>query len=639
MKNPLLVALLLFTHTLSAQFILPDFVDSVPMSDGKKLPADVYIPANWTSGPVILIQTPYNRQLFRLSGLPLGIGNAIDSSHYAFVITDWRGFWGGAQAEYSGAPGNGQDGYSIVEWIAAQSWSNGEVGTWGPSALGNVQYLTAKENPPHLRCICPLVAGPQTIYQEYYPNGCLRTEYLEQLDALGFGTSSWVLPFPFYSYAWSALAEPASFYPDSIFVPCFMIGGWYDHNVEKMIDFFNAIRTQSPSNVRAEHRLLMGPWAHGGHGSAHVGTANQGELSYPDAEGWSDSLALVFFDFHLRGIANGWDNSSAVRYFRMGENTWQNSATWPPSGFNPLTLYFHPDQSMDITIPTSSTASLSYTYDPNDPSPTVGGPTLRSDQLQGPYDQSDSVEVRNDVLKFTTDVLAQDLTLTGNAVVHLEISSNRYDTDFDIRLCDVYPSGASMLVNDAAYRMRFLNGFAPADTAALVPGNQYAVNIELPKTAITFLAGHRIRVDVSSSNYPRFNRNMNTDGTMYPSLNPDTLVNPLIATNTVYTNSLHSSGITLPATNWPNAVSENESASTWNIWPVPTQNILHVLITKNSNAQFNLRDVSGRLILTVPLKEMNTDIFVDKLAAGIYMAEIKTEKGIFSKKVIIQNLN
>jgi hypothetical protein len=631
-----LTALALFiSSALSAQFISPTLVDSIPMMDGEKLPADIYLPANWTSGPVILIQTPYNRQTFQLSGLPLGIGTNINASNYAFVITDWRGFWGGAQAYHAGAPNHGQDGYSAVEWIATQSWSNGKVGTWGPSALGLVQYQTAKEYPPHLTCICPLVAGPQTQYQEYYPNGCLRTEYVQQLDGLGFGTSAWLLPFPTYNAVWQYFVEPPSFYPDSIPVPTLMIGGWYDHNIEKMLQFFNGLRTQSPANVQTQHRLVMGPWAHGGHGTAHVGTANQGQLSFPNAAGWSDSLALEFFDYHLRNISNGWNTTPYVQYYRMGQNSWQTSSTWPPTGFSPVTLYFHGDHSLDPVLPASTTDSFTYNYDPNDPSPTVGGPTLRLDQFQGPYDQSDSVETRNDIVIFSTTPLAQDMVLTGNAVVHLEVSSNRYDTDFCVRLCDVYPTGESMLVNDGVYRMRFRDGFAPADTSSMVPNAHYAVDITLPATSIAFLAGHRIRVDVSSSNYPRFNRNMNTGAAMYPGPSMDTLVNPLVATNTVYTNSIYASKITLPATAWPNAIAKNPALPGWNCYPSPASEQLFISNPAGGNYQLRLIDMQGRTVREKSATGETAQLALLGISEGVYLLQLQSSAGISTKRVVI----
>lgn len=627
---------ILFPALLSAQIIVPNQVDSIPMSDGKKLPADVYLPNGWTSGPVILIQTPYNRQAYRYIGLPLGIATSINTSNYAIVITDWRGFYGGAQALYSGAPGHGEDGYSAVEWIASQSWSDGNVGTWGPSALGKVQFQTAKENPPHLKCICPLVAGPQFEYTEYYPNGCYRTEYVEQLDGLGFGLSPFVLAYPTHNLIWTYGAENPNFYPDSIFVPAFMIGGWYDHNVELMMEFFNALRTQSPSNVQNQHRLLMGPWVHGGHGSADVGSGSQGQLSYPMAAGWSDSLALRFFDYYLRGISNSWNTTPFVQYFRMGQNTWQTSSTWPPAGFTPVNLYFHSDTTMDALSPSSASGSLSYNYDPNDPSPTIGGPTLRADLDQGPYDQVPQVESRNDILRFTTATLTQDVVLTGNATVHLEVSSDKYDTDFCIRLCDVYPTGESMLVNDGVYRMRFRDGLNTADTSLMTPNQHYFIDIELPSTSIAFLAGHKIRVDVTSSNYPRFNRNMNTGGAMYPGTNGDTLVNPQIANNTIYTNSAYASYISLPVISWPNAVAENTNVSPeWTAFPNPANEFIGVNVPDGGEYTLSLFDLSGRKVLEQTANGNYTLLPLNEIGEGVYLLQLQDAKGVSVRKVVI----
>ena len=627
---------LLLTIGARAQVLSPG-VDSIPMSDNKKLAADIYIPQGWTSGPVILVQTPYNRLWYRLIGLPL-VGTNINSSNYAFVIVDWRGFYGSTAANYSGAPTRGEDGYDVVEWIAAQSWSNGKVGTWGPSALGRVQFMTAKENPPHLTCICPLVAGPQYSYQEYFPNGCYRTEYVEQLDGLGFGMSTMLLQNQVYNNFWQFIVEPPNFYPTQIQVPALMIGGWYDHNIEVMLEFYNAIRAQSPLAVRDQHRLLMGPWAHGGNGSATVGSGQQGQLFYPNAVGWNDSLALMFFDYHLRSQTNGWNNTPFVQYYNMGQNVWTSSPTWPPSGISNLTYYFQSDSSMTSSAPASSSGSLSFSYDPTNPSPTVGGPTLRADLDQGPYDQALVVESRNDVLRFTTAPLASNINVSGNVVVTLKVSSDRYDTDFCVRLCDVYPDGRSMLVNDGVYRMRFRNGFTANDTAALVPNQVYTVNIELPATSHTFLQGHRIRMDVTSSNYPRFNRNMNTNGPMYPFTNGDTLINPLVANNTVYTNSINSSSITLPTgiTN-VGIQPQPKTTSTIRIFPNPADDATAVVLPEVSSGFAYIRDVQGRVLQTQNYSGNTVQLSTSELADGIYLIEIIQPQSRYTSTFVIRH--
>ena len=625
------IATLLFSLILSANVFasLTPQVDSIPMSDGRKLAADIYIPGGMTSGPVILIQTPYNRQLYR-TNLPLLIGQNIDSSKYIIVIVDWRGFYGSAAAAHAGAPSLGTDGYNVVEWIAQQTWSNGKVGTWGASALGRVQFQTAAKNPPHLLCICPLVAGPQYEYEEYYPNGVLRTEYIEQLDALGFGLKTTIMNNQVHNAAWT-YSENTTFYPDSILVPCYMQGGWYDHTIPQQLPFFNALLTQSPANVRGQHRLLMGPWVHKG-----VGSATAGQLTYTNAAKWSDSLALLFFDYHLRSISNNWDQSPIVQYFQMGSNTWHNSTAWPPAGPVKTNFVMLADGTLGALYPILGNDSLNFTYNPTDPSPTVGGPTLQASLGEGPYDQVAAVESRNDILTFTTPVLLQDAVMQGNAVVHMKVASNRYDTDFDVRLTDVYPDASSMLVNDGAIRMRCLHGTAAADTAAIVPGQIYEDSIILPATAITFLAGHKIRVDITSSNYPRFNRNMNTGGPQYPNKNLDTLVNPLVATNTVYTNSGNQSYITLPLVGYTGIAETKITQNSLSIYPNPANNKVTIEwpALKSNNTILRVFDMLGHEVVNMKVDGTTAKTSFDaaSFANGVYLVKLTADgENVFGK--------
>jgi predicted acyl esterase len=630
-----LLFLYLLLPGLQAAAQLSPVVDSIPMSDGKKIAADIYKPAGMTSGPVILIQTPYNRLLYRFS-LPLGVGLNQNGSNYIFVITDWRGFYGSAAANYLGSPSMSQDGYSVVEWIAAQPWSNGKVGTWGPSALGRVQFQTAKANPPHLTCICPLVASPLYEYEEYFPNGCLRTEYVQQLVALGFCVSTIMMHHTVRDFTWT-FVENANDYPDSIAVPCFMIGGWYDHTIEPMLKFFKAMRTSSPVSVRDKHRLLMGPWVHGGSGTAQVGTTTQGELSYPNAAKWNDSLALLYFDYYLRGVSNNWNTTAVVQYYQMGENTWQTSAAWPPSGATNIDFYLHKNGAMDHSVPTTSSDSSVLIYNPLDPSPTIGGPTLKKGLKQGPYDQRDSVENRNDVLIYTTDVLTQNVVMKGSAIVHLQVSSNRRDTDFGVRLTDVYPDGRSILVNDGIMRMRFRNGNTGADTSAISAGNIYDCTITLPNTSITFLTGHKIRLDITSSNYPRFNRNMNTGGPMYPGNSMDSLVSPLIANNTVYCNSGKSSYISLPLVGYKLGVANTEKENGLLIYPDPANERIQI-ISREDITSVTVMNMLGETMHHYTFTSSKEYLLnTSELPNGIYLIEVAGKERSSVTKVVVQH--
>jgi hypothetical protein len=614
--------------------------DSIPMRDGKKLAMTLYQPSGCSSCPTILVQTPYNRLLYNF-GLPLNVGINIDAFSYNMVVVDWRGFYGSNAAAYSGSPTQSQDGYDAVEWIAAQSWCNGKVGTWGPSALGKVQFQTAKGNPPHLVCMVPLVAAPQFPYVEYYPGGSLRTEYVEQLDVLGFGTGPVIVANPVHNFVWS-YAENLNTYPDSIRVPTFMIGGWYDHNIPNMLEFFNAIRATS-TGVQNEHRLLMGPWVHGGHGTASVGSSTQGQLSYPNAADWNDSLALMFFDYHMRGIANGWNTTPFVQYYQMGENQWKTSAVWPPSGMSNIDLYMHQDGSLTSGMPTGTTAGLSYHYDPQDPSPTIGGCTLRSDLEQGPYDQAPDVESRNDVLIFTSPVLGQDVVMKGQAVAHLKISSDKKDTDFAIRLTDVYPDGRSMLLNDGIMRARFRNGYAAADTMHMTTGTIYDIDVELPATCNTFLAGHRIRVDVSSANYPKYNRNDNSSGVMYPGNSMDSLANPQIANNTVYLNASHASYITMPLVDFAGYIGEQATnIYSTTLYPNPSAGnaVLSLVLVQPENIAVSVTDLSGQMVWNEQRNFVGGShsftLNRNGISQGIYLVNIRGQQGSQTLKWVVE---
>jgi uncharacterized protein len=635
MKKSFLFSLILFPCLLWAQ--LNPITDSIPMRDGRKLAATLHIPSGCAQCPVILIQTPYNRLWYNAIGLPLGVGTNINASNYAFVIVDWRGFYGSAAAAYSGSPTRGQDGYDVVQWIASRSWCDGKVGTWGPSALGRVQYLTARENPPNLVCINPVVAAPQYNYLEYFPGGVYRTEYVEQLDALGFGMSTILLNNPVKNNLW-LFSELSNYYPDSIKVPAFLIGGWYDHNSEMMLAFFNGLRNSSPLSVRDKHRILIGPWVHGGNSTAFVGSPNQGQLSYPNAAYRNDSLSLRFFDFHLRGISNGWDLTPYVDYYQMGENNWQSSAVWPPTGMSNFNLYFHGGGILNNQVPTVSSGFQTYSYDPQNPSPTIGGSTLRADLVQGPYDQAPQVESRNDLLKFSSIILGQNVVLKGKPKVVLRVSSNRPDTDFSVRLTDVYPDGRSILIGEGIRRMRFRNGYFASDTGAMTPGNIYTCEIELNPLAHTFLAGHRIRVDISSSNYPRYNRNDNSGGVMYPGLDGDSLRAPQVAANTVYMNVMDNSYIVLPLVDFAGGVFEEYGGNPVHIYPNPAGDYVTVDYGKGEAPEgisiFSLAGGEVQLLQTKNSGPGQLEIDISHLPAGVYLLRLRGKEGFRFAKLV-----
>lgn len=605
---------------------------SIPMDDGKVLAGDLYLPNDTDEFPTILIQTPYSKGSFLLTGLPLGVDYDISTSDYAFLVVDWRCYFQSLSActlNFS----RGEDGYAIVEWIAQQSWSDGKVGTWGPSALGSIQFQTAREQPPHLVCSVPIVVSPQTRYQKYFQGGSARVDYLDFVFSY-FGFGDLITSNPYYNLIWT-ITENGSMYPSDIEVPMLIIGGWFDHNTDDCLLMFDTLRNASEVSVRDQHRLLMGPWTHN-----RVGNPNQAELSFLESGGWHDSLALVFFDYHLRGVANDWDNSPAVQYYQIGDNEWRSSESWPQADFLKA-LFLHDDQTLQPEIPTFSSAQWSYVYDPEDPSPSVGGKVFDTNLFQpdaGPRDQSVLVESRNDNLIFSTEALEDDLAIEGVIEANLHFSSDRIDTDLALRLTDVYPDGRSMLISESILRMHCRDGFRIADTAYMNPGTVYFAKLQFDPLSYTFKEGHQLRLIVTSSNYPRFNRNMNTGGPMYPNGNFDTLVNPLIATNRIYAGEMHTSALLLPVVETTVDITEVPEQPMIKAYPIPARDQLFLeglpewraLQLFNAQGQQVWADDSGGTRPTYQLSVKNWP-------KGVYFLKVKSKTGsIMTSTIVVQ---
>jgi putative CocE/NonD family hydrolase len=409
-----------------------------------------------------------------------------------------------------------------------------------------------------------------------------------------------------------------------------------------MMDFYKDVTTMSPVNVRDKHKILMGPWVHGGHGTARVGTDLQGQLSYPNAKDRNDTMALKFFDFYLRNVANGWEANAKYMYYQMGENKWQTSDVWPPAAVANTTFYLHQDGELSLDMPTNTMDSLTFSYDPSNPSPTVGGCNLRNDLEQGPYDQKTLVEGRSDILVFTTPVFNKPVVLKGRVKVRLKVGSDRPDTDFDIRLTDVYPDGRSMLVNDAVFRMRFRNGFSLSNVAMMSKGGIYDCVIDLPNTSLTFLAGHRIRIDVSSSNYPKYNRNMNNGNNMYPGNSTDSLLNPVVANNTVYLNANRLSSVVMPLSNFTNpySITDVKKAPSFQILPNPASNIIELKFSKDltgGDLSWQIFDIQGRLVGAKSLETLESKIDIEFLAAGVYTLILHDGHSIYQQQLVKQS--
>ena len=525
----------------------PDLTVMLPMADGIRLATDVYLPE--TGGPkwpVRLLRTPYGRVRFKPD-------RGADADHgYAMVFQDMRGRFdsqGNALAFIDCGWSRNPDGVDTINWILRQPWCNGKLGTEGGSAMGITQCMLAAADPPNLAAQYIAVAAPCLYHHAAYPGGGLRASLLVTwlTDCRFHPDNLWLIAsHPFYDGHWKGVDSIAR--ADRINVPAVHLGGWYDVFSQGTIDAFTSRHNHGGPGARGRQKLIIGPWDHGGPQRDPKSPVPKprpvGEITFPP-----DSLKTPcpcrpreWFDYYLKGIDTGIDKVPAVQYYTMGAvgeeaaggNRWHTADNWPiPS--NPTPFYFQPDGTLSRTRPDKEQGLRGYRYNPLEPVPTRGGCLLCLPA--GPYDQRD-LEQRPDVLTFTTQPLAEPLEVTGRITARLVIISDRVDTDFTVKLTDVYPGGRSMLVADGLARCRCRRG---CDRLALLkPGQPTPLEVDLWSTSIVFNRGHRIRAAVSSSNYPRFDVNVNTGWPAWP-MGP-----VLIAHNRIACNSTHASHVLLP---------------------------------------------------------------------------------------------
>jgi hypothetical protein len=526
----------------------------VPMRDGVKLATFIRRPETNRKVPAILSRTPYNAEvpgkLDRVRPKPGDPAN-----HYAIITQDTRGRYA-SEGEFYPMANEGRDGYDTIEWIAKQPWCDGNVGMTGGSYVGFTQLAAAMERPPHLKALWAQVAPADMNHGVFYYGGAMRMELaqgwmidqafksqrvlrkqappdeLARWDSAGrFGEWCWHLPLadpgaialggPSYARAWSDFVDsweqPQRWDPisavanaEKFTVPVMLVAGWYDIFSQANLDLWAALRARGGSELtRKETRLIVGPWVHGCR-------APTGVVSFDKGEAGLQSLSVEWFDRWLRGRTNASAAWAPLRYFVMHGDSWVDAGEWPPKDAVLRRYYLHGDpagraRSLSPQLPATGAPPSTFTYDPRQPARTLGGNNLtiaRGIQDHWPNSQ------RYDVLGFETAPLEKDLTVAGRVRVRLVASSSAPDTDFTAMLIDVRPgrtaSERAFHVNvlDGIVRARYRNGRAKA--ALLEPNKPVELDVDLWSTAYTFKAGHRIRLDISSSNFPRFDRNLNT---------------------------------------------------------------------------------------------------------------------------------
>ena len=508
-----------------------EFNRRVRMRDGIELSADVYRPDAPGRFPVILSRTPYTKT----SGSSLKIARYFVSNGYVFVTMDVRGR-GDSDGKFAPYVNDGQDGYDAIEWAAAQDWSTGKVGTIGGSYNGAIQWLTAVQQPPHLAAMIPMVSPsdpfvewptgqplPASISWYHFTAG----HVLQNMEAVDWNKLYWHLPFITMDDAmgrpnrlWDEEVEHSKLdsWWDSqryqnkferVRVPVLGISGWYDDEQVGTPLNFIGMTTRGDESVRRSQNLLMGPWPHAVNSGTKIGSVAFGPTAVIDM----NAVWLRWFDYWLKGVDNGVMKEPPVRIFVMGENVWRNENEWPMARTRWTKYYLHSNGrantlSGDGTLSSAEPAnepSDSYSYDPAKPVPFITDPSFA--QIGGPDDYR-KVEEREDVLVYTTEPLSEDTEVCGPIRVKLHAVSSAPDTDFMAKLIDVWPNGFAQRLTDGMVRARFRDGMDKP--SLLEPGRVYAYDLDLWNTCQLYQKGHRIRIEISSSAFPKYDRNLNT---------------------------------------------------------------------------------------------------------------------------------
>ncbi|MCC5858504.1 MAG: CocE/NonD family hydrolase [Ectothiorhodospiraceae bacterium] len=535
---------------------------AVPMRDGMRLVADVYRPDGVGQYPTIIQRTPYSKEYTPIVNYALDVLRAANAG-YAVIVQDTRGRFA-SEGSFTPFQDEAADGADTVDWAARQPWSNGRVGMAGGSYVGATQWLAATQAPTALRAIAPMVTPDQYYDGWVYRGGAFQLGFnlhwtlsalatgelqrrlaageaeraelrrlitavdnnqalyrrlplrgLPELGALAPYYDTW-LAHPNYDDFWRATA-PREHY-SRITVPGLNIGGWYDLFLQGTLANYVGMKRYGGSELaRSGQRLVIGPWAHGTMSGWHPerGYGLRSGIDGADLTG----LQLRWFDHWLRDAQPNVDDSKPVRLFVMGVNNWRDEEDWPLPDTQFTNYFLHSNGHANSLTgdgllrlePAADEPPDRFIYDPLNPVPTVGGatflPGLFVGANSGPRDQRE-VEIRLDVLSYTTAPLREPLEVIGPVELILYVSSEAVDTDFTGKLVDVHPCGRAEILTDGILRARYRESLT--QPSLMQPGRVYALRISLAATAIVFDAGHRIRLDISSSNFPRFDRNPNT---------------------------------------------------------------------------------------------------------------------------------
>lgn len=510
----LLSTLFFFTPLVASDPTLVHKTLSIPMRDGVELATDLYYPENTELPlPCILLRTPVERDRYK--------DRYAHMAHLGYVIAV-QSLRSHSHADQYPEPylqdawGPLQDGHDTIEYLAESEYTNGKIGTFGASAMGIVQLLTAPSRPPHLKCQFIQVATPSLYHHAAYVGGKLCKHQIESwFSHVAPKAYEKMLEHKEYGPYWEQIDVTKKV--AEITVPGLHYGGWYDIFSQGTLDAYFLLQTEGGEGARGYQKLVMGPWTHWG---SHPETF--GEFAYPEALASFEEAECIqnWFDYHLKDKKDALSKMPNVLYYTMGPldgsyssgNCWKEAQEWPPHS-GQKAYYFTKAAELSSKMPIFSQKNYSYAYNTESPVPTIGGRNLYLES--GPFNQA-SNEKRSDVLTFTSPALIKDTEITGRIYSKVFVSSTAPSTDVAITLTDVYPDGSSVIIAEGIQTVE-------------INENQVAeVEVDLWSTSQVFAKGHRIRVNIAASNYPHFEKN------------------PLSSDNTLYVGSKYPSHILLP---------------------------------------------------------------------------------------------
>ncbi len=513
--------------------------EMVPMRDGTRLSVYFFTPPGKGPWPVLYeqryadITAPGTRKAYA----------KLAESGYVIAAQNFRGSqksegtWAGYRAL---GWGELKDGFDTVEWLAKQPWSTGKVGTFGGSQAGFAQNFLAVTRPPALKAQYMTDTGLSLYHEGYRIGGTTRPERFKTMEAVCRVPEhnrklleEW-FQHPNYDEYWAA--EDCSKHFDKMDVPCFTLGSWFDFMNVGSIDSYIGRQHKGGVNSRGKQQLLIGPWLHGGAKNNKIG-----DLVLPEnATFYRDAHMIRWFDFHLKGIDNGAMKDAAVKYYSMGAvgerdapgNEWRTVPDWPVKA-NATPYFLHAGGILSSTLPTEENSSTAFLADPLKPA------SIPQRAFPGAKDARD-FEKQAEVRTFTTDALTEPLEWTGLVKAELFVTSSAKDTDFIVRVCDVYPDGRSILLIDYIRRARYREGYEKE--VFLEPGRIAPVSFDVGWLSQVFNKGHRIRVTVASTGAPFYEPNPNTG----EPLTLDPPKSTAVAKNAVHHEKRHASRIVAP---------------------------------------------------------------------------------------------